>query len=247
MNGASSLIVSLAPGSDLIGRGSSGFVRRGQVVEDGRSVAIKTYSLCEDSLAAAEAEASIYQELESLQGWVIPTLLGTGRLPLIGTGFIAISLVDGERLSNVACHDSQRRCEATALAARHALFLIHEKGVAHGDIRLANIILLNEDNTMKHSPLSSRSSISSSSLKNFGLEGVLDRPSSSDSLDPTCNIHSLQDSPGESEACGLKRCRASCVMIVDFGRSFHADRKTLHSEMRQLDSVLQAWIGGRDD
>ena len=203
VNGASTLTVSLAPGSDLIGRGSSGFVRRGQVVEDGRSVAIKTFSLCEDSLAAAEAEASIYQELESLQGWVIPTLLGTGRLPLIGTGFIAISLVDGEPLSNVACHDSQRRCEATALAARHALFLIHEKGVAHGDIRLANIILLNEDNAMKNSPLSPRSSMSSSSLKNSGSEGVLDRPSSSESQGPSFSYLKSCAGVWQPRPCGL--------------------------------------------
>ena len=240
--GASTVTVNIT-GMDLIGRGASGFVRRGQVVEDGRSVAIKTYSFCEDSLAAAQAEASTYRELESLQGRVVPTLVGTGRLPLIGTGFIAISLVDGEPLSNVACHESQRRCEATALAAIQALSLIHERGVAHGDIRLANIILLNEGLAIKHPRLSFSSSISSSSLENSGSGGALAQPSSPDSQDSKPPGHSVQGSPEEAEAAGAKRSNVPRVMIVDFGRSFHADCETLCAERDQLDSLLQAWLG----
>ena len=169
--------------------------------DDGRLVAIKVFSSCEDSVAASKAEASIYSHLQDLQGVVIPTCLGTGQVPLTGTGLLLMSLVVGRPLSSLSidCLDARTRKEVGE-AAMQSLTLIHKRGVAHGDIRLANILYLDKKE--------------SRSLKGEDLDST---------------ISPIVATP-------------SRIMILDFGRSFLAGKKTLQVEMQQLDSLLSSWI-----
>jgi len=142
---STTLTVHASSGLEPIGCGASGFVMQGRVDGDeGQLVAIKTFSSCEDSVAASKSEASVYRHLKDLQGVVIPTFLGTGQVPLTGTGFLLTSLVEGKPLSSITCLDP-RKGKEVAEAARQALSLIHKHGVAHGDVRLQNILLLDEE------------------------------------------------------------------------------------------------------
>lgn len=214
-------------------------------MENGLDVAIKTFSLCKDSVAAAQAEACMYRDLQSLQGLVIPTLIGTGRLPLLGTGFLAISFVEGQPLSNLVCKVNTRDYyESVAVAIRQAFQLIHNLGVAQGDVRLANILLVDGCEVIEQR---SSSSMSSSSLGDHS-GSVQAQLTSHSSQDPLGSHHPRllsQISPGEIEGSRspVGGSKAPRVMIVDFERAFHAGEETLNSEMVQLDSMLQAWLG----
>ena len=93
------------------------------------------------STVGASPEASItppplLQVLRELQGSALPTLLGVGMLSL-GHAFIATGLVHGTPLSQLLSLAADVRG-----AAEHALSRIHACGVVHGDIRLANMLLV---------------------------------------------------------------------------------------------------------
>lgn len=207
------LTVQATPGLQAIGSGSSGFVLQGQVIAGdlpGRLVAIKVFSRCADSVSASQAEASIYNYLEDLQGVVIPTYLGIGRIPLTGSGFILTSLVKGRPLS---CLDEKERVKEVAEAARQALSLIHQRGVAHGDVRLENILLLDNDDEMEEGDKEEESEEEK--------EEEEEEPEMEEEEERTQSTHR--------------------VMFLDFGWSFIARKKTLRAEMRQLDSLLRSW------
>jgi hypothetical protein len=87
-----------------------------------------------------------WQVLHELQGSVIPTLFGVGRL-WFGASFIATSLVRGSCLADLppSLPPSVRQ------AAQAALSCLHAKGVIHGDITLNNLMV--EEQWQQEGPL----------------------------------------------------------------------------------------------
>jgi hypothetical protein len=77
--------------------------------------------------------------LKDLQGSVLAELLGVGRLAL-GGAVIALSRVAGTPLSRLS-----RLSEEEAAAAEDALASVHAHGVATGDVRLENLLLVYPD------------------------------------------------------------------------------------------------------
>ena len=71
---------------------------------------------------------------------MIPKLFGVGRLWVLGTPFLATSLVRGTCFSDLAYISAE-----VSHAAQLSLACIHEKGAVHGDITLANLMLVAED------------------------------------------------------------------------------------------------------
>jgi tRNA A-37 threonylcarbamoyl transferase component Bud32 len=84
-------------------------------------------------VAELEHEAMIYKELQELQGECIPTLWIAGVAN--GLEMILVTEFVGTNISQERLDDSDRA------QIRQALCAIHQLGVAHGDIRLENIVI----------------------------------------------------------------------------------------------------------
>jgi RIO-like serine/threonine protein kinase len=88
-----------------------------------------------DDFACADflREVDAYMQLQPLQGSCIPEMLTVGRLPHSGHPLLAVRL--GEPVH-------EPLTSAVAEGIRHALKQLHAAGVAHGDVRLRNVLLL---------------------------------------------------------------------------------------------------------
>ena len=173
------------------------------------------------------------QVLEPLWGSVLPMLFGAGRLSL-GTPFVMTSLVKGIPLS-----DLLEIPLAVRVAARTALARIHALGAAHGDIRLANMLLVEGHGTRGGGDKSD----SSSSLVESSCPAPL--------YGQTPDIGSV-DSDGESGGSGSgmgageqgvddSSChkQRSTVVVVDLGRAYTDARpEECAWEMARLESLL---------
>lgn len=101
---------------------------------DGHPAAFKTFRLNDhEALRAFVAEASAYVCLEGLQGVRVPKLLALGRLPHSGVPVLALSL--GEPMS-------KQLLQQHAAGAEACLRGLHGAGVAHGDVRASNFLLI---------------------------------------------------------------------------------------------------------
>jgi serine/threonine-protein kinase PknK len=128
------------------GAGGTSEVWRAQDVETGEQVALKVAS------RGADAER-VADEAEALLGTVspsIPRLLGLGRVPEGIAGlqaaslYIVLSWAEGTALEPRRQATRKQRVEAGLAIARDigdGLWRLHEAGVAHGDIKPANIML----------------------------------------------------------------------------------------------------------
>lgn len=84
-------------------------------------------------VAELEHEAMIYEELQELQGECIPNLWIAGVAN--GLEMILVTEFVGTNISQERLDDSDRA------QIRQALCTIHQLGIAHGDIRLENIVV----------------------------------------------------------------------------------------------------------
>jgi hypothetical protein len=85
-----------------------------------------------DSKKLIDDEVEVYEKLHSLQGVLIPNFLGTGWLGDVLYGFV--TSYEGESLRGKLPTDSDIQ------EVKHILEELHKLGVAHGDIRLPNIV-----------------------------------------------------------------------------------------------------------
>ena len=178
------------------------------------------------------------QVLEPLWGSVLPTLFGAGRLSL-GTPFVMTSLVKGTPLS-----DLLEIPLAVRVAARTALARIHALGAAHGDIRLANMLLVDGHDT-SGGDKSNKGDISSGLFEsscpvplcgqipdvgngNFGSDGGSGGSGS--------GIGAGEQEAGYNSSCPQQR---SIVVVVDLGRAYMGARPKEYAwEMARLKSLL---------
>lgn len=116
--------------------GSAGLVTHGLC--NGKPAVIKMYGPDDPGLATYRQELHVYKQLAVVQGRLVPELLGYGHLKA-GVYFLATQYIQSEPLSAMA-----NITPAIAKAALHALQqLQHARpGFLHGDIRLANVLLV---------------------------------------------------------------------------------------------------------
>ncbi|KAJ9517454.1 hypothetical protein QJQ45_024912 [Haematococcus lacustris] len=131
--------------SDIrLGAGQCGPVVQGWL--QGVPVAVKATDACKapDIVELLWHEAQIYEELRDLQGHVLPVMHGCGYWGGRNTFFLATAVVPGLPMS--PCTDVVAD-QDLAQAARQALQAIHQRGVAHGDVRADNILVQHCGNT----------------------------------------------------------------------------------------------------
>ncbi|GFH10559.1 protein kinase domain-containing protein [Haematococcus lacustris] len=130
-------LASLQLSSICLGAGQCGSVMQGWLW--GVPVAVKGTDACKspDTVELLWHEAQIYDFLKDLQGHHLPVLHGSGYWMGRNNFFLATSVVAGKPISN--CTDVTV-AQAVAQAARQALQAIHERGVAHGDVRADNFL-----------------------------------------------------------------------------------------------------------
>ena len=168
---------------------------------------------------------------------MLPSLFGAGRLAF-GTPFIATSVVQGTRLS-----DLQTLTPAVCDAARLSLSRIHALGVAHGDIGLDNLMLVvgDSDATGRDDDQSgSGSPVESSSLQALRPTPDNNASGNSGSSDGT-NSGSPRSHQNTSSHCGGSLCpQYISVMIVDLGRAYAcSEPEELVWEMNKLNRLLE--------
>ena len=160
------------------------------------------------------------QVLQSLQGSVLPCLFGVGRLAF-GTPFVATSVVQGTRLSDI-----QTFTPAVCDAALKSLSRIHALGVGHGDISLSNLMLVAGDRVAVGS--------------DDDLTGSSGSPDETAFLQPLDNA---AGSPLRSDGTSSSDCPHShqhtTVVILDLGRAYMClEPKELDEEMNDLKQLL---------
>ncbi|GFH20640.1 protein kinase domain-containing protein [Haematococcus lacustris] len=135
-------LAALQLGGKNLGAGQCGPVMQGWFGEV--PVAIKGTDACKrpDIVKMLWHEAQIYGTLKELQGHILPVLHGCGYWWGRNSFFLATSVVAGEPLNY--CID-EAVSEAVAEAARQALTAIHQRGVAHGDVRYDNFLVQYHD------------------------------------------------------------------------------------------------------
>jgi len=124
----------------VIARSQAGAVATGRFVNM-ENVVFKTIDISKrkDGLDQFDHEISIYRELDSLQGHVIPTLIAYGNLG----GLLQVIVLENVGKSITSEQAVQKHDEINT-----ALQRIHEKGIVHGDLRLPNI-LVDENNIVR--------------------------------------------------------------------------------------------------
>ncbi|GFH14494.1 protein kinase domain-containing protein, partial [Haematococcus lacustris] len=129
---------SLQFSSMRLGAGQCGPVVQGWLQEV--PVAIKATDACKspDIVQMLWHEAKIYDILRDLQGHLLPVLHGCGYWKGRNNFFLATAVVPGKPINSCK---GVAGAQATAQAARQALQAIHQRGVAHGDVRADNIMV----------------------------------------------------------------------------------------------------------
>ena len=133
--------------SSVLGRGAMGTVYRAHAPDGGR-VALKTINT--DLLAGAEAEeiiarfrreASIGLTLDHPR---IVRVIDEGEAD--GVLYLAMELVPGRELKSVAAEGRVSLADAVGFVGQllGALAYVHERGIVHRDIKLANILVLDD-------------------------------------------------------------------------------------------------------
>lgn len=180
---------------------------------------------------------SCAQVLQRLQGSVLPSLFGAGRLAF-GTPFVATSVVRGTRLS-----DLQTFTPAVCDAARLSLSRIHALGVVHGDIGLDNLMLVVGDSNAAgrdDDPSGSGSPVESSSFR--ALRPTPDNASGdSGSSSDGANNGNPRSHQNASSHCGGSLCpQHISVVIVDLGRAYVClEPEEFVWEMNKLNRLLE--------
>jgi serine/threonine protein kinase len=126
--------------NNIIARSQAGAVATGRFM-DLENVVFKTIDITkkQGGLDQFNQELSIYRDLEDLQGNVIPRLIAYGNLG----GLLQVIV-----LENVGKSITREQAEQRHDEINTALQRIHEKGVVHGDLRLPNIVI-DQDNKVR--------------------------------------------------------------------------------------------------
>jgi serine/threonine protein kinase len=132
---------------EVIGTGASGRVARAHDPMIGRLVAIKLFP---KELAQGEARQRFIQEARvvgRLSHPSIITLHDMGFDEATQTPYLVMELLEGQPLDKILDRGSIPFPKACALAAEvaSALAAAHHKGVIHGDVKPANILVTNDD------------------------------------------------------------------------------------------------------
>ncbi|KAG2452471.1 hypothetical protein HYH02_002711 [Chlamydomonas schloesseri] len=132
-----------------LGHGRDGMVFR--CMYDGRPAVIKVYSWERHQVKAAAREEAAYRALAALQGSVVPKVMVTGRLSgdLRALRCLVMEPVEGRARPLSDCGYRRPFPEHVQAAAQQALSRAHAEGFQadrggflHGDVRLANILLV---------------------------------------------------------------------------------------------------------
>jgi eukaryotic-like serine/threonine-protein kinase len=157
---------------DLIGAGANAKVMRAHDPMIGRTVAIKIFS---SALAQGDARHRFLQEARvvgQLSHPSIITLHDMGIEESSSTPYLVMEYLEGQALDHLLDKGSMPFPRACALVAEVAVALhtAHRKGVIHGDVKPANILVTNE-NRVK--------------LMDFGMARLAARDSADTSLQGT--------------------------------------------------------------
>mmetsp|Transcript_18957 Transcript_18957/g.32406 ORF Transcript_18957/g.32406 Transcript_18957/m.32406 type:complete len:538 (+) Transcript_18957:106-1719(+) len=117
----------------VLGSGSSGLTRLGSV--EGQAAAVKIFACEKTGHQELHEELDVYAACSQLQGSSIPRVLAFGLLDHTFQPFLALSF-QGTPLSSQGT-----LAPSTKAAAAHALRQLHAHGVAHGDVRLDNLLV----------------------------------------------------------------------------------------------------------
>lgn len=123
-----------------LGRGITGVVKEGLL--GGQRVAVKMSDLTARHLDVPllQQEVAVYEALASLQGDVVPRLVGYGWILKGAIYYVATELVKGVVLSRAVLGDAGEEADQKR-EARESLKRIHGAGVAHKDIWAENLIV----------------------------------------------------------------------------------------------------------
>ena len=156
----------------------------------------------------------------------IPTLLGVGRMRL-GSPFIAMSLVEGTHLSGLPCITPEVR-----VAAMAALRQIHAAGVAHGDLRYANIIVVQQPGHSASVPSNTSTAPGGNGSPLLGATAAV---AGTSHCETQTEGRSGTGSDGVVTGAGGVR-----VVIIDFGLArLNASRARLQAEKCYLQHLLR--------
>ncbi|KAL6756098.1 kinase-like domain-containing protein [Haematococcus lacustris] len=131
-------LASLQLSSICLGAGQCGPVMQGWLW--GVPVAVKGTDACKspDTVELLWHEAQIYDFLKDLQGHHLPVLHGSGYWRGRNSFFLATAVVAGKPLRECTVASA---VQAVAQSAKEALQAIHQRGVAHGDVRADNLLV----------------------------------------------------------------------------------------------------------
>lgn len=117
----------------------------------GVPVAVKVTDACKQPYIVERLwhEAHIYEVLRDLQGHLLPVLHGCGYWRGRNSFFLATAVVPGHTIDDCTDEVADGLSSAIAQAARQALQAIHQRGVAHGDVRANNILVQHCGNTLQ--------------------------------------------------------------------------------------------------
>jgi sigma-B regulation protein RsbU (phosphoserine phosphatase) len=125
-----------------IGRGGMGAVALAEDTwRDGRRIALKHAPI--DDVAARTALEREYDLLRRLSHPFVVSVGEFGTCRATGTAFFTMEHVDGVTLREVASRSLPERVRLMAQVAR-GLEFVHSRGVAHGDVKEDNVLVLGE-------------------------------------------------------------------------------------------------------
>ncbi len=133
--------------SDVVGTGGMGIVHR--AVAEGSSTPVAIKQLRPELVAEPLMVRRFETELRVGQALVHPNivrLVDHGDTPL-GPPFLVMAWADGESLATLLSHGgAMEEIDAVSIVSRlcEALAFAHEHGVAHGDVKPANVLVAGE-------------------------------------------------------------------------------------------------------
>jgi serine/threonine protein kinase len=132
---------------ETIGTGAHSRVARGFDPLIGRHVAIKVFS---PNLARGEARQRFLQEARVVGQLSHPSIITVHDMGIeeaSSTPYLVMEFIEGQALDQILAKGSvpfPRACAWAAEVAK-ALSIAHRKGVIHGDVKPANILITNDD------------------------------------------------------------------------------------------------------